>query len=440
MIKTDITAYVNSYEYSGEIIVPSVVMTSTPQDEELNLSYTPNFQLKLNDAYSYINDMVEVSFSYGDTDYTAYANVINRNAGVVTLQYNSGLTAYVNPPAPVIHTLELDQTDLYTSRDNYTNEVVASNILYAYFDNEVLEGRFLVGGSITYANKGTFAGGWIKYTAKENIEVGEYTETAEFTYNGLTASCNVHTTITDSTPEPESYFSSPADGDTITGTLDADSGEFSYPIEVVGPDGNNISYDITAISVTSDNQDVAVGYTEDADENEQTYISGVYLYIYQAGSGTATLTFDDGEHSCTTTFTYDITAAAPELPLVTMKWGKDHEYVNQYTPHAQSDPYRATQGLGLSFYDGEGNDVTEDAGYQVEVWGTFGEDEPVMLNGDIVNVINTDNFVLDISREYAGWELDFDSNVLITVNFGSDAEFAFDPDSPTSFTVTCNNW
>ena len=69
----------------------------------------------------------------------------------------------------------------------------------------MLEGRLLVGGSITYANRGTYAGGWIDYTAKENLEVGEYTETAEFTYNGLTAYCNVHTTITDSTPvEPES--------------------------------------------------------------------------------------------------------------------------------------------------------------------------------------------------------------------------------------------
>lgn len=203
MIKQDLSVTVNSYTLDGEIIVPSAVLTSTPQEEVLDLTKTPNFTLKINDTYSYMNikDTVMVEFSTDSYNYSSYMNVINTTNGTVTLQYADGL---VVDDTPVVHTLELDQTDLYTSRDTYTNEAVASNRLYAYFDNEVLEGRLLVGGSITYANRATFAGGWIDYTAKENLEVGEYTETAEFTYNDLTAYCNVHTTITDSTPEPES--------------------------------------------------------------------------------------------------------------------------------------------------------------------------------------------------------------------------------------------
>ena len=95
MIISNVTAYVNSYEYNGEVIVPSRVLTSTPQNEELNLAYAPNFQLKLDDSYSYLNvtDTVKVRFSYGSVEYTAYADIINRSANdVVTLQYVDGLT------------------------------------------------------------------------------------------------------------------------------------------------------------------------------------------------------------------------------------------------------------------------------------------------------------------------------------------------------------
>lgn len=92
MIKTDIVAYVSSYALEGELIVPSPVLTSTPQEEEINLTYTPNFQLKLMDKNSYVVDDAWMSFSYADTNYTAYMNVVNRTQdGIVTLQYNNGL-------------------------------------------------------------------------------------------------------------------------------------------------------------------------------------------------------------------------------------------------------------------------------------------------------------------------------------------------------------
>lgn len=101
MIKTDIVANVSSNTLEGELIVPSAVLTSTPQEEEINLTYTPNFQLKLMDKNSYAVDDVLVSFSYADTNYTAYMNVVNRTQdGIVTLQYNNGLTSKEIPPQP----------------------------------------------------------------------------------------------------------------------------------------------------------------------------------------------------------------------------------------------------------------------------------------------------------------------------------------------------
>ena len=249
MIKTDIVAYVSSYALEGELIVPSAVLTSTPQEEEINLTYTPNFQLKLMDKNSYAVDDVLVSFSYADTNYTAHMNVVNRTQdGIVTLQYNNGLTTEEMP-----------------------------------------------------------------------------------------------------TPEPEPTpprFTSPADGDTITGTIDAELQEFTYPIELEYGDGTQIPYDITSTCVTCDNSDISIGYTEDADENDQSYISGVNFSISQAGIGQATLTYEDPDtgDTCTATFDYDISAAQPEyVPLdVLMMTGNEVEWQSpSITDYIEvTDPYQ----------------------------------------------------------------------------------------------------
>lgn len=301
----DINVTINSYFFEAEINVPSPVLTSTPQNEELNLSYSPNFQMKVEDTYSYltVSDTANVSFSYDGKDYTAYCNVINRSGNIVTLQYADGL---VVDDTPVVHTLEFSNSTFSTSRDNYTDTTTQSSKVEVLYDGEPISvsSQILSGNDHCTFEPIQGHGGYFR--AKSGLEVDVYSDTVTVTYEGLTATCTVTVTITDSTPAAEPYFSSPLDGSTITGTLDPDLGEFKYPIEVVGADGNNISYDVTAVSVTCDNQDVAVGYEEDADENEQSYISGVYLYIYQTGTDTATLTFDNGEQSCTTTFTYDI--------------------------------------------------------------------------------------------------------------------------------------
>lgn len=103
MINLQITSYINSYSFNGEIVVPSQVMTSTPQEQQLNLSYSPNFTMRVEDTYSYLNvtDKVEATFTADDTQYTAYMRVLNRAGNTVTLQYVDGLVSSDAPePEP----------------------------------------------------------------------------------------------------------------------------------------------------------------------------------------------------------------------------------------------------------------------------------------------------------------------------------------------------
>lgn len=106
MIKSNITVEVNSTELDGVLIVPSAVFTSTVQEEELDLTKTPNFQIVVGKGGE-INDTVEVSFTAEEVEYTANMKVVNRNGSAVTLQYVDGLTAEEAPEpekseAPII--------------------------------------------------------------------------------------------------------------------------------------------------------------------------------------------------------------------------------------------------------------------------------------------------------------------------------------------------
>lgn len=307
MIRENITVTIGNDSFSGELTAPSVVMTSKPQEEILDLAKTPNFVLKVEDTDGSLNvtDVVEVAFTAGDKSYTANAKVYNKIGKYVALQYMNGLTA---EDAPETHTLEFDNSNYDTSYDINTGEKSQArfNVLYDGLSIH-LESSMFSGLNYNKFEPIESTGGIFKAKdALPEISAGQtYVDNVTVTYEGLTASCTVTLTVTDSATGY--HFSSPADGDTINGELDPDFGEFTYPIEVIDSDGNNISYDITSMCVTSDNENVGIGYTEDANENGQSYISGVNVSIYQAGSGTATLTFDDGEHSCTTTFTYNIT-------------------------------------------------------------------------------------------------------------------------------------
>ena len=108
MIKLEnLTFTIGESEYSGDLKVPSAVLTSTPQEEELDLTKSPNFQITINDKGD-ITDTVEVSFTAEEVQYTANMNVINRNANNMTLQYVDGLTKSEVPKQSVAPTITYD--------------------------------------------------------------------------------------------------------------------------------------------------------------------------------------------------------------------------------------------------------------------------------------------------------------------------------------------
>lgn len=130
MIKSNITVEVNSTELDGVLIVPSAVFTSTVQEEELDLTKTPNFQIVVGKGGE-INDTVEVSFTAEEVEYTANMKVVNRNGSAVTLQYVDGLTAEEAPePEP-----EKSEAPIITYDDsNFTVSASGQGTVKMYVD------------------------------------------------------------------------------------------------------------------------------------------------------------------------------------------------------------------------------------------------------------------------------------------------------------------
>ena len=370
MIKTDIVAYVSSYALDGELIVPSAVLTSTPQEEEINLTYTPNFQLKLMDKNSYVVDDAWMSFSYADTNYTAYMNVVNRTQdGIVTLQYNNGLVVEKTPqPEPEPEPVDpLDSVLNIAGPLTQDPEDSSYSIVYSYETQDV----YIKSKGMTYDSDNnryefvpddefdvvsffaptTHVFETITFVNLDSTYKSALLQTGELGYGVLTEDGNdlIWTRTTDYDPtdggwinfvfeqiiqqvgapmsfeeiritltpyvvptEPP-YFTSPIDGDQINTTIDAGTSEYTHPIELEYGDGTPIPYDITSQHVTCDNPDVTIEPMEDVDENNQTYISAVYMHI-QPGTGTATLTYEDPDtgDTCTATFDYDIREGAHE--------------------------------------------------------------------------------------------------------------------------------
>lgn len=368
MIKTDIVTYVSSYALEGELIVPSAVLTSTPQEEEINLAYTPNFQLKLMDKNSYVVDDAWMSFSYSDTNYTAYMNVVNRTQdGIVTLQYNNGLTTEEIPtpepepqPEPVdpldsmltiAGPLTPDPTDssqsIVYSQETQDVYMKSQGMTYDSDNNRyefVPDKQFDV---LTFFAPTTHIIETITFVNLDSTYKSALLQTGELRYGVVTEDGNdlIWTRTTDYDPasdmiyflfeqiiqqvdapmsfeeiritmtpyvvptEPP-YFTSPIDGDQINTTIDAGTSEYTHPIELEYGDGTSIPYDITSQCVTCDNPDVTIEPTESVDENGQSYISAVYMHIQvdTAAIGNATLTYVDPDtgDTCTATFDYDI--------------------------------------------------------------------------------------------------------------------------------------
>ena len=228
--------------------------------------------------------------------------MIRKQLDSVTLNSYTGSNNELIVPSKVMTSYaKSDASDL-----SYTNFMISTEMNTSYVGDIYVGGRFPV----------TFEG---DESASCYMNVVSWCNTRNgvkltlMYSDGLTVNDSSDDSSDDgSSDDPdEPYFSSPTDGDTLTGTLDYETGEFRWPIEVVGSDGNIVSNDNTSMCVTCDSYDWSVGYTEDYDEaTGSTVILEVYIACGQAGNGTATLTYDDGEQTCTTTFTYDITEGA----------------------------------------------------------------------------------------------------------------------------------
>lgn len=200
MIRENITVTIGNDSFSGELTAPSVVMTSKPQEEVLDLAKTPNFVLKVEDTNGSlkVTDVVEVAFTAGNKSYTANAKVYNKAGKYVALQYMDGLTA---EDVTETHTLEFDSSNYDTEYDIYTGtkSQVTFNVLYDGSPIQLSSDMF--SGLVYHKFEPIESGGGI-FMAKDalpEVSVGQtYVDNVTVTYEGLTASCTVTLTVTDS--------------------------------------------------------------------------------------------------------------------------------------------------------------------------------------------------------------------------------------------------
>ena len=286
MIKQEINAYVNSYQYSGEIVVPSQVLTSTPQNEKFDLTYTPNFQMKLNDAYSYlkVTETVNVKFTYDNVDWNAYADVINRASnGIVTLQYVDGLSykAIETTATPTINYNSTTYT-VTASGDGtvlmYVNGNAVSNP-YTFTQGET---------DVTYTVTATAqeSGKQISATATQSITVPAAPVVPSFT--------GIHCE-----PSIQNIGLYDHDGEIYHSTL-GDNGAFEFPINILDNNNVDIAFDedeavrtdvINNITVTTDGlwDDESHSWQPDASSLTFTHtgewITDPYICFYVEGNG-----------------------------------------------------------------------------------------------------------------------------------------------------------
>lgn len=210
MIKENInikfTAGETSSEYEGQIIVPSQVMTSTPQNEEVNLEKSPNVTIKLKgDAARGVKNLssqykkIKAEFELGNKTYTMNVSLIGGTNDYVVLQYCDGLTA-----EEVIHTFECVNSSIETSNDKSSGSdvVVTSSTQFLYdgtpvkaseISFEQMKYHTITVGSptendITLTPKSSFTG--------MSTSNAEYDDTLTAKYKGITINVPVKLTIT----------------------------------------------------------------------------------------------------------------------------------------------------------------------------------------------------------------------------------------------------
>ena len=206
MIKENInitfTGGETSFEAEGQIIVPSQVMTATPQDEEVDLEKAPNVLIKLkNEAARGVRSLsseykkIKAEFELGDKTYTMNVSLINSSEDYAVFQYCDGMTA-----EEVTHTFECVATEIVTSYDLISgdDEVGVTHFLY---DDVAVPAADISFGTLNYHNitVGEPTANDITLTPKTSfpeMSTGEFTDTLTATYRGKTATVNVVLTIT----------------------------------------------------------------------------------------------------------------------------------------------------------------------------------------------------------------------------------------------------
>ena len=200
------TAGETSSEYEGQIIVPSQVMTSTPQNEEVNLEKSPNVTIKLKgDAARGVKNLssqykkIKAEFELGNKTYTMNVSLIEGTNDYVVLQYCDGLTA-----AEVSHTFECVNSSIETSNDKSSgSDVVVTSSTQFLYDGTPVKASEISFGQMKYhtITVGSPTENDITLTPKSSFpgmstSNAEYEETLTATYKGITINVPVKLTIT----------------------------------------------------------------------------------------------------------------------------------------------------------------------------------------------------------------------------------------------------
>ena len=195
-----------SSEYEGQIIVPSQVMTSTPQNEEVNLEKSPNVNIKLKgDAARGVKNLssqykkIKAEFELGNKTYTMNVSLIEGTKDYVVLQYCDGLTA-----EEVRHTFECVNSSIETSNDKSSgSDVVVTSSTQFLYDGTPVKASEISFGQMKYhtITVGSPTENDITLTPKSSFpgmstSNAEYDDTLTATYKGITINVPVKLTIT----------------------------------------------------------------------------------------------------------------------------------------------------------------------------------------------------------------------------------------------------
>ena len=204
------TAGETSSEYEGQIIVPSQVITSTQQNEEVNLEKSPNVTIKLKgEAARGVKNLsaqykkIKAEFELGNKTYTMNVSLIEGTNDYVVLQYCDGLTA-----AEVRHTFECVNSSIETSNDKSSgSDVVVTSSTQFLYDGTPVKASEISFGQMKYhtITVGSPTENDITLTPKSSFpgmstSNAEYEETLTATYKSITINVPVKLTITMENP------------------------------------------------------------------------------------------------------------------------------------------------------------------------------------------------------------------------------------------------